>query len=1469
MTDRQQRTASEWLQVIEQHLNDAGDGKWLEKLVCDLGPRIPDWDFQYVFNWKNWPEREKFVPGSSPVDLGIDNVGIRLDGSLVAIQCKARSGRAQLSINDLGTFIQNVADKRWKENWVVSNAQFGSNVAESNLRNESRPLKLVDFVAPVRELALEESLGVREDENLTAMQDEVVSAILSDLPSHAEKGHSGWNEGEARGHIVLPCGTGKTRIAYRISKEVVRAEGKGIVIVLVPSIALVKQIKKEFQKLARRDGISIRTLAVCSDVTAGQVKGRGSNSEERINLARDPTRDVSHARTYEVIGDTATNEQQVVDWLSDNLNREKEQFLAVFSTYQSSHNTAGGMRELKLKADLLICDEAHRTAGIKRIPVNGERLRNFTLCHDKDEFPATYRLYQTATPRVYSIGTKTQALLDADDTGWDVRSMHDVSTFGPEIYRLSYVDAVERNLLSDYRIIAWGIGEREAEEAQQIADQLNEASRTDEQDESRWDRSLAMRALTLAAFVAGCVPSTSIKSVIAFCNRVKISSELAQAVGSQPVQDWLKRYFKRLGITKQPAELKVEHVDATHTSNKRDNALEQLRIATEEQPFCISNVGIFGEGTDSPSLSAVAFLNPRKSPVDVIQAVGRAMRKSPDKTFGYILVPVVIPENHDPESFLRNSSPSHGWEELGQILQALRAHDGRIEDQLESLMEFYVPPPINEPAYHLIVAKEPYQQPKTFLLHTRSSTIEQVIAPKTDSDSSTIEKRLLSDSGSLMAVSDPSELTAYQRPKSVSAVVHDKDGSTSLQDLTYSVITPREGSEDANTWDPYQAVESTKSFIRLDRQRRKKQMRRVPPRKTKRPDRQQELGLRLLHLEKDTLTETGIHLNLLEKSGIQGGSVRDVNLLRSTVNTVARLLRNEDLEDVLAIRLGMENVERSSRGAADACTVSAIIWLNAAIMHARLEQAGIRELRSVEPLADSISHVIPALGLMNAWRKVLIKDYVPIFEIAIELLQDVAFRDSESVSDALRHLVKNAVSIAEQYANLGMDHAGELFNSVMGNQHSDGAFFTRPIAAAILAELALHASGDRDWLDERSWDQLRCFDPSCGSGTILVAMMSAIKRRIRLAGGDAATVKRFHRRAVEHLMIGADINHVALQLAACQLTLGDVEVAYDKINLYLMDYGPTGGNEDIDTVRTGSVELLLDERLFPVRDEIEALHHESPSTQLNLNRKETSTNLGDDLVESPVSFVLMNPPYTAWSSIGTKFDREIQQAIRGRLGDIWELKQSDEPILKGKKSSIATLFEAIALTLSSSSSGVMAFVRPSTVTTAEDARKVRKEFAELAHVDFVLTSHDPSNFSMSWDTSINECLIVMTHSEALPASPTRFINLHRFPESIEDVCDQIDRAVKGEQFNGSSVLWDYDRMKEGDWSPAVFADCELAELAYEALSKADHVTYDLVNSSTGRKPSPPQGNAEMAPYTIRYLEVLLTSKSTQPVANGE
>ena len=173
-----------------------------------------------------------------------------------------------------------------------------------------------------------------------------------------------------------------------------------------------------------------------------------------------------------------------------------------------------------------------------------------------------------------------------------------------------------------------------------------------------------------------------IRSCIAFMNTVDKSKNMAADLQTMAVRAWVEKWLRENRNDQRAANYTLEHLDATSNVTARENGKLRLAGGTAERPHGIINVGIFGEGTDSPSLNAVAFLEPRKSPIDVVQAVGRAMRTAPGKERGYIICPILIPPTADPERWLSTSKMDEGWQELGQILLALRAHDQRIEDEI-------------------------------------------------------------------------------------------------------------------------------------------------------------------------------------------------------------------------------------------------------------------------------------------------------------------------------------------------------------------------------------------------------------------------------------------------------------------------------------------------------------------------------------------------------------------------------------------------------------------------------------------------------------------------------------------------------------------------------------------------------------------------------------------------------------------
>ena len=337
---------------------------------------------------------------------------------------------------------------------------------------------------------------------------------------------------------------------------------------------------------------------------------------------------------------------------------------------------------------MLIADEAHRTAGLRRIRNLEEHIRDFTICHDNDRFPVKYRVYQTATPRVYD----TRNTSPRRNPDWVVRNMDDETVFGVELYRKSYMEAVNSGWLADYRIIALGVNDPDSyDAANKLAQSAGQKGR------NALTTTHFLKGMTLALVLGGATstPDSSeavVNSCISFMNTVAKSKAMSQQLQSDTVRNWVQRWLDDNREGQTVANYTIEHLDASSNVMARENAKAQLARADRENPHSIINVGIFGEGTDSPSLSAVAFLEARKSPIDVIQAVGRAMRTAPNKEMGYIICPIIIPPNKDAEQWLMTSGPEDGWQELGQILLALRAHDSRIEDNLSELLQLYIPP---------------------------------------------------------------------------------------------------------------------------------------------------------------------------------------------------------------------------------------------------------------------------------------------------------------------------------------------------------------------------------------------------------------------------------------------------------------------------------------------------------------------------------------------------------------------------------------------------------------------------------------------------------------------------------------------------------------------------------------------------------------------------------------------------------
>ena len=1291
-------------------------GKWLENITVLTAPLISEWDVEHCYLWAEWPEREAHFPNTTNQDVGIDAVAIRRsDGQHIAIQCKARQLDEQgyggsISKDELDKFISPSADAFWAERWLVTN---GDNPMSPNVTRtpglKDKPIKQVnianDLLQQQATFAGEECPhcepnpdGEERRQTKTCMQNEAVTESVRILREHEQSDSGGLPIGQARGRIILPCGTGKTRISLRIVEEL--TPPGGLSIVLCPSIALVAQIRREYLQHA---ATPLRALAVCSDETAGY----DPKKESSRNTAADPTLDNSNVSASEVKGKVTTDPAEIADWIRGG--QSASQISVIFGTYQSGHRVAEALRETGAAASVLVADEAHRTAGLrrKRNAKNGtlspeeQRIRDFTLCHDNGAFPATYRVYQTATPRIYD----TSRVNRDQAREWIVRTMDDETVFGVELYRKSYVEAVNNGWLSDYRIIALGVNDPEA---------FRQANLLAANTQSKGKRALTstdyLRGLAFALAMGGATQNREngnvpIKSCIAFMNTVDKSKNMAQDLQTDAVRKWLQDWLRENREGQTAAQYALEHLDATSNVTARENAKRRLAESGETTPHGIINVGIFGEGTDSPSLNAVAFLEARKSPIDVIQAVGRAMRTSPGKEMGYIICPILIPPNVDPEKHLSHSGPEDGWQELGQILLALRAHDQRIEDNLAELLQLYVPVPPEEESTIVAVADEekrritygvyvgpPGEAPKAvdrvlkgetrpsqefmpltetawqlraataqqpdLSLHYPTKDLDPELKPFEEPAGQPDTKPIYEQTPTEPVTAPQPHPAPISEPTMIVSGKRNSDGATEIRrDAAQRGKPAPDGTPGP--------IDVKKSKAKAKKMINEGDGIRVNPNEPRTRRTTQEThehnAMQMLLLTGLADHGNAIRMNLLSKSGLTDNRVvRDLNILESSVKEAAHHLREDGLQPELDRHFGLDNLDQDKRkGQADGCIIAALLMMNAAMLHQRISNG--RWLSGVSDLETVKNDVNVVRRVNREWNNIMRHDFRPVLEPAVKAIESIEDTGKlAGLERALRHIAAEAERIAETYADMGADHAGPLFNRVMGNQASDGAYFTRPVAASIAARLTLDACGDVDWSDPEVWKDHKTVDLACGSGTLLAAVLTDMKRRAKEQGATETEIAALQRLAVEETIKGLDINPVSLQLAASQLTAGNQEISYRRMGLHLMPYGPQVDNPA--QVSAGTLELL-GQRAIAARHGELALPDERIASQSVWPDADAELEDAVDAAKE-VRIVIMNPPFTNRSKMGEKFPEAIQRALRERIDQLRDLLAQADPELK-------------------------------------------------------------------------------------------------------------------------------------------------------------------------------------------------------------
>lgn len=648
--------------ILDKHrelsFTEKDKGTRFERLMKGYLLTSPIYDniFDKVWMWNEFPYRLQF----GKTDIGIDLVAITKDNEFWAIQCKCYLEDSYIEKKNVDSFLgasgreftlEDGKKVRFSHRLWISTTNKWSQNAEESLHNQTPPVSRISLFdlesAPVDWEKLDDGIfGIKARTAKKTVRHHQMEAI--------EKVHEHFKTAD-RGKLIMACGTGKTYTALKIAEK--ETKGAGLILVLVPSIALMGQTLTEWSYDADKH---INAICICSDA--------GVSSKKKKTVCEDT--DSSGIENLAL--PASTDVKNILKQFSYIKKHKNEGLTVVFSTYQSIEVISNAQKKLGTVFDLIVCDEAHRTTGVT---LAGEDESSFVKVHDDNFLQAKKRLYMTATPRLFSDDSKSRA--DLNDA--ILCSMDDENLYGREIHRLGFGQAVEEGLLADYKVLVLTLSE------QDVSPSVQKMFADDEYSINSDDASKLIGCINaLSKHIVGDDGIISItdplpmKRAVAFCQNIRESKKITNNFNAVS-----EKYIADLPREKQEITLNVnaQHIDGTMNATTRDNLLAWLKEENEEcRVLC--NVRCLSEGVDVPSLDAVMFLAARNSQIDVVQSVGRVMRLSEGKRYGYIIIPVIIPSDIPPDRALDDNTR---YKVVWTVLNALRAHDDRFNATINKI----------------------------------------------------------------------------------------------------------------------------------------------------------------------------------------------------------------------------------------------------------------------------------------------------------------------------------------------------------------------------------------------------------------------------------------------------------------------------------------------------------------------------------------------------------------------------------------------------------------------------------------------------------------------------------------------------------------------------------------------------------------------------------------------------------------
>lgn len=638
--------------LIKQINQTAGDvqrerGTLFEKLVLAYLKNEPTYQRLYKNVWELSDVPAEY--GIPKKDTGVDLVAEQFNGDLVAIQAKFYGNKVGKS--EINSFVAELGKNYYQRGLIVSTVDDWNKNAQDTIEHNEKGIELIGL-SDLRNSQIDwtkfsferpEIISIKSPKKLRPYQELALEHALE---------HYGEND---RGQLIMAPGTGKTFTSLKIAEALSKKQnGQFKVLYLVPSIQLLTQTLRGWNNDTE---MIMTSMAVTSDRDAS----RGNDGTEDIKAT-----DIGYPAT-------TSKEQLLKNWNDVKETQKDSDILVVFSTYQSIEVIGNAQKEGFPEFDLIISDEAHRTTGAHEA---SKEASTFTKVHSNSNVQGKKRMYQTATPKIYGESAKK----NAKDKSILLSSMDDVSKFGEVFYRMGFGQAVSHGILTDYKVMVLAVDEAAIQKDMQksLSDPENGLNIDDVGRIVGIWNGMMRRNGYKNPIKNSPYDGAPLERAIAFTRTIADSKKVTQQF-EEVVNEYLGSELEEESV-----HLSMRHADGSMNALQKGEVLDWLADPNkpEKEARIVSNVRFLTEGIDVPTLDAVIFLAPKKSQVDIVQAVGRIMRKSEGKDYGYIILPVVIPSGETPETILDNNK---NYEVVWQVINALRSVDERFEAMVDKL----------------------------------------------------------------------------------------------------------------------------------------------------------------------------------------------------------------------------------------------------------------------------------------------------------------------------------------------------------------------------------------------------------------------------------------------------------------------------------------------------------------------------------------------------------------------------------------------------------------------------------------------------------------------------------------------------------------------------------------------------------------------------------------------------------------